>query len=180
VVLTITHHSLLLLKEAYSDKAADSLSTAIANAIDENYPKTNVFNPNFNCDKIEDKYITFTGALLATDTQPVFQLLNAVEKWVGDGPKIAVQESVVVVVDSQCSVRISSLNSTCQTGQVGAVSPETGASSTGPVVSGLAAALVIVLVIAIGLSVIVIVLIMVLKSKGNRNCPPNDTTNKVM
>ena len=169
------YQSLFLIKEAYSDKAVESLSLEIAKAIGGNYPKTNIINPNFNCAKVDDKYITFTGALLATETLTVSQLLNSVETWVRKEPQINIQ-SLIVIVDSECSVRISALNSTCQArGQTGGVSPETGASSSrGAAVTGLAAAFVVVSLIAVSLVVVVGVLIMLLKSKKNVSCPPSD------
>ena len=173
--------SLLLIKEAYYDKAVESLSLEIAKEIGGNYPITNIINPNFNCAKVDDKYITFTGALLATETRSVPQLLTSVENWVRKEPQIEIQieiQPLIVTVDSKCSIRISTLNSTCEVrGQVGGISPETEASSSSSrsvVVTGLAAAFVIVLLIAVCLCVAVVVLAMLLKSKKNVSCPPSD------
>ena len=172
-----TYHSLLLLKAAYSDKATESLVSEIASAIGGNYPKTNIFNTNFNCDKINDGYITFTGALLATDAQSVPQLRQSVEKWASEGPKVTVG-STVVIVDSECSVRISSLNSTCQKREVGSLSPDAGASS----VNAAAITLAVLLAIFISITLILVVVIVVLMKlkKENVNCPPNDMANKVV
>ena len=172
----LTYHSLLLLKAAYSDKATESLISEIAKAISGNYPKTNIFNTSFNCDKIDDGYITFTGALLATDAQSVPQLRQSVEKWVGEGPKVIVG-STVVIVDSECSVRISSLNSTCQRREVGSLSPDAGVSSVNAAV--IALAVLLAMFISITLILVVVIVFLVKLKKENVNCPPNDIVNKV-
>ena len=172
----IYHLSFLLLKDVYSVKAVESLTSAISRAIGGNYPKENIINPTFNCSQMDEKYITFTGALLTTDSHSVLDLLDSVQSWAEGEPKIEIPPDVVVVVDKDCSVRTSTLGSTCQMGgEVGGVSPETGASSAGPTVSGLAAAFVIVCVIAVCLVVVVVVLLVMLKSKKNVNCPPSDS-----
>ena len=187
----LTYHSLLLLKMFYSDKATESLISEIAGAIGGNYPKTNIVNTNFSCDKNDDRYITFTGALLATDAQSVSQLRQSVEKWAREGPKVTVG-STVVIVDSECSVRISSLNSTCQSREVpinstcqsrevpiGGLSPEAGASSANAAAVIALAVLLAIFVLIVVILVVVIVFLVKLK-KENVNCPPNDIVNKVL
>ena len=173
----IYHLSFLLLKNFYSVKAVESLTSAISRAIGGNYPKENIINSTFNCSqKMDEKYITFTGALLTTDSHSVLDLLDSVQSWAEGEPKIEIPPDIIVVVDKDCSVRTSTLGSTCQMGpELGGVSPETGASSAGSTVIGLAAAFVIVSVIAVCLVVVVVVLLVMLKSKKNVNCPPSDS-----
>ena len=147
------------------------LISGIAREIGGGYPESSITNPTFNCANVDDKYITFTGALLATQTHSVTQLLESVEKWVREEPKL---DSLNIVVDTTCSVRISTLNSTCEARVVaGAIAPQTGAASSATF-GGLIAALLIVVVIAVCLGVVVVVLIILLKSKKNVNCPPSE------
>ena len=157
--------------QTVTDNAAKLLSTEIAAGIGGGYPDTNIVNATFNCVKTDDNYITFTGVLLAIPTQSISQLLYSLEKWAGDSPKI---DSLNVMVDGTCSVRISSLNSTCEARQIGGLSSE-GGTSSGATVNGLVAGFIVVLVIASCLVIVVVVLIVVLfKSKKNVGCPPSD------
>ena len=157
--------------QTVTDNAAKLLSTEIAAGIGGGYPDTNIVNATFNCVKNDDNYITFTGVLLAIPTQSIAQLLNSLEKWASDTPKIA---SLNVIVDGACSVRISSLDSTCEARQMGALFPG-GGTSSGATVNGLVAGFIIVFVIASCLVLVVVVLTVVLiKSKKNISCPPSE------
>ena len=159
------------MQSSYAVIAAKSLSEEIARVIGEGYSDMNIINTTFNCAKDgNENYVTFTGVLLATSTHPISQLLNSVQKWVEDSQEIA---SLNVVVDGACSVRTSTLSSTCEARQVGALSSR-GLSSNAAI-DGLTAAFVIVLVIALCLVVVVVVLlVMFLKTKKSVSCPPSE------
>lgn len=151
------------------------LSMEIAGVIGGGYPVNNVVNTTFICARPDDKYVTFTGALLATSSHSTFELLNSLQKWIQDAPEIKSLNNVIV--DRACSVQISTPNSTCDAKEIktGALSSRVGSDSDATV-AGLTAGLVLVIVITLCLVVLAGVLVVTLvKTKQSGSFSPNET-----
>ena len=114
---------------------------------------------SFACYPESPTYVTYRARLEGTSESDSGSLISLIEDWVRGGASIIVN-GVLMTVDSECSVAISSLNE----GECDTTSSTSSQSSSDNVaiIGGTVAAVVIVLIVAIAF---VIVVALVLKNR---------------
>ena len=128
-----------------------------------------IAKPSFKCYDDSPSHVTYRARLEGTSETDSDTLISLIEEWVRDEPSIGVA-GVLMTVDPQCSVAISSLNEgECSTPPLtDSTESPTGTSSsdsTIAAITGGAMAVVIVIVITIFVAIIAA---MILKSRrGN-------------
>ena len=65
--------------------------------------------PSFTCFPESSTYVTYRARLTGTSEAESGSLISLIEKWVSDGARIIVT-GVLMTVDTECSVAISSLS----------------------------------------------------------------------
>ena len=118
---------------------------------------------SFACYPESPTYVTYRARLEGTSETDSGSLISLIEDWVRDGATVIVT-GVLMTLDSDCSVAISSLNEgECDT--TTASTSSQSSSNNAAIIGGTVAAVVIVLIVAIAL---VIIVALVLKNRrGN-------------
>ena len=112
----------------------------------------------FACFSESPTYVTYRARLEGTSETDSGSLISLIEEWVSGGASITVT-GVLMTVDSECSVAISSLSEgECLTSDNSASS----SSDTGAIIAGV---VVIILIIAITIIIIAVVTLMIVKHR---------------
>jgi hypothetical protein len=163
--VSLRHQKLENITNAVLEELTDSCSDCgITNDI--------IDNQQFSCFPESPTYVTFRARLEGTSETDSGSLISLIQEWVSGGTSIIVT-GVLMTVDSECSVAISSLSE----GECSPTQPPTSSTVTSAVNSTVAAsdntvgaiiggALAVVLIIASTVVVIVIVLTVIGKRRG--------------
>ena len=132
---------------------------------------------SFSCYPESLTHVTYRARLEGTSETDSGSLISLIEKWVRGGASIIVT-GVLMTVDSECSVAISSLSEgECSTTPSPATDPGTSTSTgknTTAIVGGVLAVVVIVLVL-----IIVFMIVAVTMKNHHRNMPSKDAGGSV-
>ena len=113
---------------------------------------------SFSCFPKSPTYVTYRARLGGTSETDSGSLISLIEEWVSGGASIIVT-GVLMTVDSECSVAISSLSEgECLTSNSSASS----SSDTGAIIAGV---VVIILIIAITIIIVAVVTLMIVKHR---------------
>ena len=113
---------------------------------------------SFSCFPESPTYVTYRARLGGTSETDSGSLISLIEEWVSGGASIIVT-GVLMTVDSECSVAISSLSEgECLTSDSSGCS----CSDTGAIIAGV---VVIILIIAITIIIIAVVALMIVKHR---------------
>ena len=112
----------------------------------------------FACFSESPTYVTYRARLESTSETDSGSLISLIEEWVSGGASIIVT-GVLMTVDSECSVAISSLSEgECLTSDSSACN----CSDTGPIIAGV---VVIILIIAVTIIIVAVVALMIVKHR---------------
>ena len=113
---------------------------------------------SFSCFPESPTYVTYRARLGGTSETDSGSLISLIEEWVSGGASIIVT-GVLMTVDSECSVAISSLSEgECLTSD----SSSSSSSDTGAIIAGV---VVIILIIAITIIIVAVVTLMIVKHR---------------
>ena len=109
---------------------------------------------SFSCFSESPTYVTYRARLEGTSETDSGSLISLIEEWVSGGASIIVT-GVLMTVDSECSVAISSLRE-------GECLTSDSSSDTGVIIAGV---VVIILIIAITIIIVAVVTLMIVKRR---------------
>ena len=119
---------------------------------------------SFACYPESPTYVTYRARLEGTSETDSGSLISLIEDWVRGGPSIVVT-GVLMTVDSECSVAISSLNEgECD---MKTASTSSSSSSDNAAIIGGIVAVVIVLIVVIAVTVVIIVALVLKTRRGD-------------
>ena len=113
---------------------------------------------SFSCFPESPTYVTYRARLGGTSETDSGSLISLIEEWVSGGANIIVT-GVLMTVDSECSVAISSLS---EGGCLASDSSASSCSDTGAIIAGV---VVIILIIAITIIIVAVVTLMIVKHR---------------
>ena len=114
---------------------------------------------SFACFPESPTHVTYRARLEGTSETDSGSLISLIEDWVRGGPSIVVT-GVLMTVDSECSVAISSLSE----GECDMKTSSTSSSNNAAIIGGI---VVIVLGIVIAVTVVIIVALVLKNRRGN-------------
>ena len=134
--------------EELTDSCSETSDCGITNDV--------IDKQSFSCFPESPTYVTYRARLEGTSETDSGSLISLIEEWVSGGASIIVA-GVLMTVDSNCSVAISSLSEgECLT------SDSSSCSDTGAIIAGV---VVIILIIAITAIIIAVVTLMIVKHR---------------
>ena len=117
---------------------------------------TVVDKPVFKCYSDSSSYVTIRSQLNGTTTENSASLLSLIQHWVSTGPTINVN-SVLLTVDSTCSVAVSSFTDEECLQEVDSASNTTSSRATVPLIYGVTVAGVVSLIIIPVLCIVAVI-----------------------
>ena len=141
-----------------SDKKFEDIASVVLEELTSSCSDCGITNDiidkqSFSCFSESPTYVTYRARLEGTSETDSGSLISLIEEWVSGGASIIVT-GVLMTVDSECSVAISSLS------EGECLTSDNSCSDTGAIIAGV---VVIIFIIAITVIIVAVVALMIVK-----------------